>query len=176
MATFEFTLTFALPDPNADPEDFLDALFKAGCDDATVGVGKLGAIALDFSREAPSAEDALRSAIDAVQRAIPGASLVEVKPDLVNLSDAAVLVGCSRQNIRKYAVGEIKGVAARFPVPAVSGSPPLWHFYEVALWLHGCAGLSIEREIAQISRAAYKLNLEVQQRRVADLPELLAAE
>jgi hypothetical protein len=176
MATYDFTLTFSLPDASADPKEFIDALFESGCDDATVGVGLRGTIGLDFSRSAISAEEALWSAIKAVQRAIPGASLVEVKPDLVNLSDAAALVGCSRQNIRKYAVGEIRGVAGRFPVPAVSGSTPLWHFYEMAVWLRGHAGLAIDRDIAQVSRAAYMMNLEVQRQRVASLPESLAAE
>jgi hypothetical protein len=81
---YEFELTFSLPDADADPASFLDALFEAGCDDATVGVGRRGAIGLDFTREAASARDAFSSAIEDVKRAIPGAVLVEAKPDLAN--------------------------------------------------------------------------------------------
>lgn len=84
---YEFVLKFSLADQEVDSSGYLDALFEAGCDDATVGVGKRGSIALVFSREASSAEEAVRSAILDVQKAIPDAELTEIKPDLVNLAD-----------------------------------------------------------------------------------------
>jgi|SRR5208282_2787541 len=172
MATYDFTLTFSLPDKDAEPERYLDALFEAGCDDATIGVGRRGMISLDFSREALSAEEASRSAVEAVQRAIPGARLVEAKPDLVNLSDVADFIGVSRQNIRKYAAGEIRSVKARFPVPSFSGRPtPLWHLYEVAVWLSRHTALKPRREIVEASLAAYKLNLDAEQRRIDTLAD-----
>jgi hypothetical protein len=96
---WEFVLKFRLPRDGADPTDWLDALFEAGCDDATVGVGKHGSIALDFSREAPSAEEAIHSAIEDARKAIPSAVLTEISPDLGNLADLADVVGCSRQNL-----------------------------------------------------------------------------
>jgi hypothetical protein len=74
---YEFSLKFALADHSADPEQHLDALFEAGCDDATIGIGKRGAIALSFAREAVSAKIALSSAIKTAQKAIPGAMLIE---------------------------------------------------------------------------------------------------
>lgn len=78
MNTYDFILKFDLPDPTADPFHFTDALFVAGCDDAVVGVGTPGSIALNFSREASTAEDAVNSAIETVIKAIPGAKLTEV--------------------------------------------------------------------------------------------------
>lgn len=96
MAMWDFTLNFRLPPGKGDPTLWLDALFEAGCDDATVGVGRPGAIALDFSREAENAESAVLSAINAVRIAIPGADLTETSPDL------AELVGCSCQNLPRY--------------------------------------------------------------------------
>jgi hypothetical protein len=75
MNNYVFMLIFALPGREDKPEDYLDALFEAGCDDATVGVGFPGMIGLDFTRADNSAEDALRSAIRNVQAAIPGANL-----------------------------------------------------------------------------------------------------
>ena len=82
MAIHEFVLRFALPDPRADPACFLDALFAAGCDDATIGIGHRGTIALDFSREALDAHAAVRSAIRAATLAMPGARLVQIDADL----------------------------------------------------------------------------------------------
>jgi hypothetical protein len=45
MASYDFSLRFKLPDADADPEQFLEALAEAGCDDAMVGVGQRGRIA-----------------------------------------------------------------------------------------------------------------------------------
>jgi hypothetical protein len=78
MTTYDFILRFQLPDTAADPAHVIDAIFEAGCDDAVVGIGTPGSIALDFSRDAPTAEDAINSATNAVIRAIPGAKLAEV--------------------------------------------------------------------------------------------------
>lgn len=175
IPTYDFVLTFALPDANAAPSDFTDALFEAGCDDATVGVGKRGSIALDFSREAPSAERAVRSAIEDVQRAIPGAELVEAKPDLANLADLAGMVGCSRQNMRKYAAGEIRTAKASFPHPAFTGSPSLWHSCEVIAWLAKHTELNPAKELGEVSFVAYTLNAERQYRRRKRVRELAAA-
>src|SRR5688572_7770719 len=71
MISHDFVLRFALPDPGANPAHFLDALFEAGCDDAVIGIGLAGSVAFDFSRDAASADVAVRSAIEAVMTAIP---------------------------------------------------------------------------------------------------------
>lgn len=96
--TSPFVLNFILPVGTESPEALVDALFEAGCDDATVRVGQLGMIGLDFTR---SAEAALRSAIQNVTSAIPGATLVQAGPDLVGLTDMAAIFGFTRQNMRK---------------------------------------------------------------------------
>jgi hypothetical protein len=72
-AKHDFTLTFDLPDPHEDPSKYLDGLYEVGCNDATVGVGKRGSIALSFTREAESLEDAVRSALEEVAKVIPKA-------------------------------------------------------------------------------------------------------
>jgi len=77
---YDFVLTFALEN-DADPEQYLGTLYEAGCDDASVGIGKIGSIALDFPRESDSAEAAVKSAIADVKKAIPHAKLIKVVPD-----------------------------------------------------------------------------------------------
>ena len=100
--SYDFTLTFALPEDRSNPGNYLDALYEVGCDDALVGTGNPGSIALNFSRRAKSAENAIRQAILNVQTAIPDAALIELKPDLVGISDMAALLECSRQNVPLY--------------------------------------------------------------------------
>jgi hypothetical protein len=172
MALYEFVLTFRLASADANPDVFLDALFEAGCDDATVGTGRPGMIGIQFAREASSAEEAMTTAINGVQRAIPGAVLVEAGPDLVNLTDVAQLVGCTKQNIRKYASGEARRTGeVPFPFPAVTSATNLWHFAEVAVWLRRYAAMQVPESVAEVAKAAAKVNLERHQERVRELVE-----
>ncbi len=166
MPTWNFVLKFRLPDPAADPADLLDALYAAGCDDATVGVGRRGSIALDFSRQAPTPDRAVRSALEDVRRAIPGVVPTEAAPDMVNLSDLADLVGCTRQNMRKYAAGEIRAVRSPFPEPAHSGTPSLWRLAEVLAWLDRNTDLRPDPAALQLAQAVSAINLDVQRARL----------
>jgi hypothetical protein len=161
---FDFSLIFTLPDPKADPSSYNDALFEAGCDDATVGAGRLGMIGLDFSREATTAKKAIATAIRAVQTAIPGADLIEAGPDLVNLSDIASHLGATKQNIRKYAAGEIHAVDGAFPSPVHSGSPNLWHLYAAALWIKTNTRIIVRPELLEVTRVTFEENLKAQKR------------
>ena len=77
---FNFTLTFSLLRYDSNLENYLDALFEADCDDAIVGTGMPGSIALNFSRSAKSAEDAIQQAVANVRKAIPDAEFTELKP------------------------------------------------------------------------------------------------
>lgn len=165
MNKYVFLLTFGLPDRNADPEAYLDALYEAGCDDASVGVHLRGLVGLDFTRRAASAEDALRSAVRDVQKAIPGAFLVEAGPDLVNLTAMAEIFGFSRQNMRKYAVGPAQSREA-FPVPYITGEPSLWHLAEIASWLRRNTSVVPQPEVVEVAKAAAKLNLEASKERL----------
>ena len=156
MNKYEFTLTFSLPDTQDDPERYLDALYEAGCDDALIGTGQVGSIALEFVREAESAAAAVNSAIANVKDVIPGAELIEVKPDLVGLTDVAEILKCSRQNIRKYMIGY-----ADFPKPVYTGTASLWHLWE----LTGFSKFDFPRTIAELSRTTFEINLNIQQHR-----------
>ena len=83
MKEYEFTLKFRLPNATEISDIYVEKLGAKGCDDALIGIGKNGSIALDFIRIAESAFDAvtkLQSAIIQVRKAIPNVRLVEVTP------------------------------------------------------------------------------------------------
>ena len=74
---YTFTLKYRLSDPSPDTNTLPERLAKAGCTDALIGIGKAGRLALEFSREAPSASEAVASARSDVEGAIPGVELLE---------------------------------------------------------------------------------------------------
>ena len=94
MKEFNFELIFKLVD-NQDSNEYLDALFENGCDDATISTGQLGMLSLSFTRESISALEAVESAINDVKKAIPSAKLVEATPDIVNISEISSILGHS---------------------------------------------------------------------------------
>src|SRR3546814_101815 len=164
MNEYEFILKFRLPDPDVNQGQFVDALAEAGCDDATVGVGQRGRIALDFAREANTATDAIISAIEAVKRAIPGAELVEAGPDFVGLTDVAELVGCTRQNIRKVMISNL----ATFPIAVHEGSQAIWHLRPVLGWFAENQRRPIDRGLIEVSEVTMKVNVANATRQLAD--------
>lgn len=157
---YDFGLDFRLARVDEDTDELVGRLGAAGCDDSTVGIGVPGAIALLFTREAASAQQAIISAIADVRRAIPDAELTEVSPDLAGLTDVAELIGVSRQNMRKLMVN----YTTSFPAPVHSGSTTLWHLAPVLEWLIA-RGYSIDQRLLDVARVAMQINLvkELQQ-------------
>lgn len=152
---YDFELRIRLADPGPVGDDVVERLGEAGCDDATLGIGAPGRIAMMFAREAGSAKQAILSALENVKSAIPDAELIEVCPDLVGLSDIAELIGMSRQNMRKLMTNH----AATFPAPVHDGSTALWHLTAVLEWLNGRDGYSIDKQLLDIARVAMQINL-----------------
>jgi len=89
MNEYDFTLKFQLCNPGDDPDNYIEKLGAEGCDDALIGVGEKGRVALNFIREDSSQREAIRSAIADVNRAIPEASLVEAVSNSVGVNDDA---------------------------------------------------------------------------------------
>lgn len=158
MPEYDFTLKFQLPDSNLDSEIYLDQLYEHGCDDALIGIGQPGYIALNFIREAISASDALDSAIQNVLSAIPNAVFINASPDLVGITDIAHLLGCSRQNVRKLLL-QYNSFA---PPPVYQGAQSIWHLASVLAWLVEHKAYSIDRHLMEIARANMVLNLAQQ--------------
>ena len=152
---YEFTLKYRLSAADSDADELVERLGAAGCDDALLGVGQPGRIALDFSREARSAQAAIVRALMAVKKAIPTARLVEVSPDSVGLTDIAELVGVSRQNMRQLSLAHAK----TFPTPFHSGNVELWHLAHVLEWLGERGNYRIEQSLFDVALVAMQINL-----------------
>lgn len=150
-----FTLKYQLSEDDCDPDALVERLGAAGCDDALVGVGQPGRLALEFSREAKSAVEAVRTALADVRSAVPTARLIEASPDLVGLTDVADLVGISRQGMRKLMLAH----RATFPMPVHEGSASIWHLAEVLDWLQARGGYQVDAGILEIAQVALEVNI-----------------
>lgn len=155
MKRYDFTLKFSLPHLHDDPENYVEALYQAGCDDAVVGIGKRGRIALNFMRQAKTAKAAVSTAIADVKKAIPEVTLTEASPDLVGLSDIAQLAGCSRQNIRTL----FQAHSEALPPPSYEGSVALWHLAEVLPWFYKKGAYPVQETLLEVSNATLQVNL-----------------
>jgi hypothetical protein len=154
MTEYEFTLRFDISRSSESPDAAVELLAEHGCDDATVGIGIRGRIALAFVREASSAEDAIASALKEVARALPHAVLVEAAPDYVGLSEIADSVGKTRQNLRKLLV-DCTGAA---PQPIHEGSSSIWHVAPVLEWLRDAKGYEIDQRAIDVATVTRQLN------------------
>ena len=56
---YTFTLKYQLAADDRDADALVERLGEAGCDDALVGIGQPGRLALEFTREAADADDAV---------------------------------------------------------------------------------------------------------------------
>ena len=155
MNTYEFKLKFGLPASENDIDDLVARLGEAGCDDALIGIGQPGRIALDFAREADSALDAISSAFADIKQVVPDAKLIEATPDLVGLTDVADIVGCSRQNIRKIMVAS----DGTFPLPVHEGKSALWHLSNVLIWLNERKSYQVADDLLDVASINMQLNL-----------------
>jgi predicted DNA-binding transcriptional regulator AlpA len=152
---YTFTLKYQLTDDGCDPDALVERLGEAGCDDALVGIGQPGRLALEFTREAADADEAVRSALADVRRAVPSASLIEVAPDLVGLTDVADIVGVSRQNMRKLMLAH----PGSFPAPVHEGSASIWHLADVLAWLQARGSYSLAKDVLDVARVALQVNV-----------------
>ncbi|MGH2367187.1 MAG: helix-turn-helix transcriptional regulator [Chloroflexota bacterium] len=144
--------------------DNLNALFDAGCDDATFGQ-RDSLYYADFDRQAPSFAEAVGSAIRNVEAAVPGLHVVRVEPEeLVSASEIAARTGRSRESVRLLI--QARRGPGGFPPPVawIGGRRPLWRWTDVANWFFSC--LRDERAATEQASFIAALNgaLEVRSR------------
>ena len=159
---YTFTLKYQLADDDRDPDALVERLGEAGCDDALIGIGQPGRLALEFTREADSADAAVRSALADVRSVVPSARLIEVAPDLVGLTDVADIVGVSRQNMRKLMLAH----PGSFPAPVHEGSASIWHLADVLAWLQARGSYALAKDVLDVARVALEVNLAREARRL----------
>lgn len=133
-------------------EEMVDAIFEAGCDDATPSL-RSGRVFLKFTRRAPSLKDAVIEAICQVRRANIGATVLHVDDcNLVTPSDIARKTQRSRQRVHQW----IQEASGSFPAPVcdLGEEHPLWAWCEVSQWLWE-RGFINERMAQDASEVAY---------------------
>ncbi|ALM51457.1 helix-turn-helix transcriptional regulator [Halomonas huangheensis] len=150
-----FTLKYQLADHDSDLDTLVERLGAAGCDDALVGIGQPGRLALEFAREAVDADEAVLSAMSDVKSVVPSARLIEASPDLVGLTDVADIVGVSRQAMRKLMLAH----RATFPVPVHEGSASIWHLAEVLDWLKARGSYQIDAGVLEVAKVTLAVNI-----------------
>lgn len=155
MKYFQFTLKLAFTNSSEDPASYIESLGAAGCDDAIIGIGRQGRIALEFNRQSPTAFDAVSSAISDVKSVIPDAKLIEATPDLVGISDIAELLGVTRQNIRKLIISHNHS----FPIPIHEGSSSIWHLANILDWYKKRDRIVCEPSLMEVASANMQLNI-----------------
>ncbi len=140
MAEHNFTLTIQGEYSDA----VLDALFEAGCDDATIS-HKGDLLLAEFDREADSLLDAVLTAIADVE-SVEGLRVLHIDPDdLVWASEIADRVGRTRQSVDLLVKGE-RGPGG-FPAPASHATRnPLWRWSEVEAWFERYEGRPADPE------------------------------
>ncbi|MFC3122943.1 hypothetical protein [Agaribacter flavus] len=156
MRTFEFTLNYHLREVSLSMDDIDDRLFESGCDDALVAHSGTGLISLDFTRRAQNAWRAVFSAMHSIERALPAASLVEVKPDYVGVSDIADYFNVSRQYVQKLIV------SGKLDYPPITnvGNTSVYHLFPVLDALKATISSSISDELEELAAIAMKVNIK----------------
>lgn len=117
-------------------DEVLNALFEAGCDDATFSI-QYGQLYGEFSRQASDLKEAILSAIKDIRRAGVGAEVLRVDEcDLVTPSEIARRIGRSRQLVHQY-ITATRG-PGNFPPPAChlnDDRAPIYEWCAVSYWL-----------------------------------------
>lgn len=150
MNTYEFTLV--LGNVDIDTEGLEDTIFEAGCDDSAVCFnGKT--VYLDFMREAPSAEQAIASAIAGLKE--KGIEVVSIQEaGYITMSGIATMAGLQKSAIENYVKGR-RGDGFPAPRYGLQTGTPLYWWPEVAAWL--VKNGKVASEFLETASAALKL-------------------
>ena len=134
-------------------DEEMDALFEAGCDDATFSLERDGTLLGFFDREADRQEDAVLSAIHNVEGADIGARVLRVTrdDDWLTASEIAERVGRTRQSIGLLIRCD-RGPGGFPAAVARHGSRnPLWSWVEVEAWFERYEPADVQNRGSKLS-------------------------
>lgn len=158
-------------------DDDLDALFEAGCDDATFSLERDRNVQAFFDREADTPDSAVISAIVDLERAGIGARTLRVMidDDWVTAAEIAHRVGRTRQNIGQLVRGARGPGGFPAPVARQGTSNSLWSWAEVETWFRGYEPGAVPESGPTISpdflaEVNDRLDLRERRRRSPDAP------
>ena len=119
-----------------------DALFEAGCDDATVGsIDETHQI--DFDRDAANLGEAILSAVRDVEK-VEGLRVRRVVDiDLVSVADIAKRTGRTRESVRSLVAGARGPGGFPAPVPGPGSGYRFWRWPDVKQWFGESLGESV---------------------------------
>jgi hypothetical protein len=134
MAEQEYTFALLVAGLDVEDDAHCDAYYSSGLDDSVLE-DRDGMALATFSRTAGSPQAALTSAIAAIERAVPGATVLRIDEQLVNLSDLADRLGRTTESVRLLATAA-RGPGG-FPPPAgiVGKGVRVWRWADVRPWL-----------------------------------------
>ena len=174
MCEREYDFSLILSGVTELTEDKAEALFAAGCDDATPSV-IYGRVWLEFSRVATSYKNAVLSAIRDVRRANIGADVERNDEcNLVTLSEIARKSGKTPQYVHQLVTGA-RG-PGRFPPPEchLTDTVLLWAWCTVSFWL--TESNIVRPEVVEDLDTAYLINSALEELRDGRCPQPTATE
>ena len=166
LHSFHFTLI--VDGPDLQDEVLIDALFEAGCDDATIGRSD-GVQYADFDREAAALDQAILSAVSDLER-VDGVHVVRIADaGLASMAEIATRLGRTRESVRLLISGA-RGPGG-FPPPVTDprGRYRLWRWSDVAQWFTEHMGEEVTLPQDDIA-AAVNAALELRYRRCRLVP------
>ena len=171
MSEHQFTLVIS---GELEGAETIDALFEAGCDDATFGsVDHVGYG--DFVRASPSLGEAVRSAIEQVE-SVQGLRVMRVEPDdLVTMNEIAERMGRSRESVRLLIKGARGPGGFPPPVSHLRARSRLWRWSEVAAWAEQLPQPFDHRAAALVATINAALTLRANAHRLAPEDRKLVA-
>lgn len=138
---YDFTLVI---EGVLDDEQTMNALFEAGCDDATFGTVDDVAYA-DFHRRAGTFAEAVTSAIRAIE-SVPDLRVVRIEPDdLLTMSEIAKRLGRTRESVRLLVSGRRGRGNFPLPVSHATSRSRYWRWSDVAAWVGNLPSEEVER-------------------------------
>jgi hypothetical protein len=134
-----------------DGERVADALYGAGCDDATVSIERDGSQGYaDFDREAGDALTAVVSAVEQIEAA--GFQAISAGEDLVSAADIAERTGRSQQTVSAW-INQVRGPGG-FPTSRIDRHwGAVFSWARVSEWLASHHLAEVDPTVVQVAAA-----------------------